>query len=136
MAKQHTNLMLIDLPTILAEHIDLDVTIEEDQSQARPSMNEESREDQEVTKESLTITCKQNRRLLQNQKPAEHQVDCQPTLQASKRLAWCVYEHGTSRHGISRHGRLHQDSEASQWVLTEATRPTPRSLVRLTFENG
>ena len=136
MAKQHTNLMLIDLPTILAEHIDLDVTIEEDQSQARPSMNEESREDQEVTKESLTKTRKQNRRLFQSPKPAEHQVYCQPTLPASKQLACCVFELGISKNVIFGHGRLSQNLELAWRTLTEPTRPAPRSYARLIFDNG
>ena len=79
MARQPTDLMLIDLPTVLAEHIDLNVTIEEGQSQARPSMNMESRQDQEEAKGSLPASMRQNRRLfhiLQTIKPTEHQVDC------------------------------------------------------------
>ena len=139
MVRQPTDLMLIDLPTVLAEHIDLDVTIEEGQSQARPSMNMESRQEQEVTKESLTITRKQNRRLLQSPQttePAARHVICQTTLQGLERSAYCVFEHGNLENSISRHGILSQDLELAWRTLTEPTRPAPRSRVRQLFDSG
>ena len=139
MAKQPTDLMLIGLPTDLAKPTGLDVTIKESQSQARPSINMESRQEQEESRRNISAILKQNSRLFHNSRttePTKYGSAWQPTLRIMERPTWYMYEHGTSRHGISRHGRLHQDSEASQWVLTEATRPTPRSLVRLTFENG
>ena len=96
-------------------------------------------QDQWETKGSLPIAFNQNRMLFPSQQATEqqrHQTAWQTTLRALERLSWCVFEHEIPRNGISRHGRLHQDLEASQRILTEATRLAPRSLARLTFDNG
>ena len=113
----------------------------EDDLQNRLSINMELRQRQEGKQGSLLIAIKQNRNMnlfpsLQTAESTKHHIACQPTFRALERLALCMHEHGDPRNGISRHGRLHQDSEASQRTLTEATRPAPRSLVRLTFDNG
>ena len=113
----------------------------EDDHQNRLSINMELRQRQEGTQGSLLTAIKQNRNMnqfpsLQTAESTKHHIACQPTFRALERLALCMHEHGDPRNGISRHGRLHQDSEASQRTLTEATRPAPRSLVRLTFDNG
>ena len=128
----HTN--LINYPTIAPT--DLDASNEEDQLQNGPSMNMESRQEQEVTKESLTMTCKQNRRLLQAAEQQRRQTAWQPTLRALERLSWCVFEHGISKNGIFGQEGRSQDLELARRTLTEPTRSAPRSCVRLTFDNG
>ena len=114
---------------------------EEDDLQNRLSINMELRQRQEGKQGSLLIAIKQNRNMnlfpsLQTAESTKHHIACQPTFGALERLALCLHKHGDPSNGISRHGRLHQDLEASQRILTEATRPAPRSLARLTFDNG
>ena len=89
----HTD--LINSPTIAPT--DLDASNEEDQFQNGLSMNMELRQEQEVTKESLTITCKQNRRLLQTTEPAKDVSTWQPTFRIMEHTASCTYERGNQR---------------------------------------
>ena len=108
----------------------------EDQLQSGLRINLEAREEQEETQGSLQSKSRLNRRLCPNPRTKAHQPAWQPTLQASKRIACCVFEHGISKDVIFVHERLSQDSEASRWVLTEDTGLASRSLARLVFDNG
>ena len=112
---------------------------EEDQLQNGLNMNMKARQSLEGTKDRHPAAYKQNRRLfhsLQTIKPTEHQVDCQPTLQASKRLAWCMFERGISKNGIFRHERRSQDSKITRRVLTKPTRTVVRSRTRQFLDKG
>ena len=96
-------------------------------------------QDQGETKGSLPIAFNQNRMLFPSQQAAEqqrHQTAWQPTLRALERLSCCVFEHGISKNGIFGQEGRSQDLELARRILTEPTRPAPRSLVRQLFDSG
>ena len=132
MAEQPTDWMLTDLPADLA---DLDVTIKEGQSQARPNMSIQAWQSQEESMRNLTATLKPDKDMHSGQQTTEQPSDDQPTLRTIERLVSCTYQHGNSRDGIFGHGRKRQDSELARRALTEPGRFTPRSCVRLIFDN-
>ncbi|XP_057544449.1 uncharacterized protein LOC130823730 [Amaranthus tricolor] len=136
MADQPIDWMFTNLPADLAEHTDLDATIEEGQSQARPNMSIQAWQSKEESMRNVTATLKQYKDMHSGQQTTEQPSDDQPTLRTIERLVWCTYQHGNSRDGIFGHGRKSQDSELARRVLTEPTRLAPRSCVRLIFDNG
>ena len=112
---------------------------EGDHHQLGLSMNLEACQEQEETKESLTVTCKLNRRLIPRIQATEqprHRPAWQPSLRIMKHPTWCTYEQGNPRVVIFGHGILSQDLELARSVLTEPTRAAPRSRVRQLFDSG
>ena len=115
---------------------DLDTSNEEDQLQSRLNKSIQTLRNQEETMKNITTIFEQNRNEHFIQQNAGRPPSCQPTLRAIERLAWCMFEHENLRDGIFRHERRSQDSELARRVFTEPTRSTPRSCVRLIFDNG
>ena len=112
---------------------------EEDQLQNGINMKIKARQSLEGTRDRHPAAYKQNRRLfrsLQAIKPTEHSVDDQPTLQASKRITWCMFERGNSKNGIFRHERRSQDPEITRRVIKKPTRTAARSRTRQFLDKG
>ena len=102
-------------------------------------MNIEVWQEQEETRKSLTVTYKQNRRLIhyiQTTEQAKYRSAGQPTLRTMERPTWCTYERGNPRVVIFGHEIRSQDPRMMELALTEPTITAPRSLVRLIFDNG
>ena len=135
------NAIAIPIQSIVLAHFCVKTT--EDTLQIGLNIIMDARQRQERTREIHPITWHEqrsmNRRLIpriQAIEQAEHQPVCQPTLRAIERLAWCMFEHENLRDGTFRHERRSQNLELARRGRMEPTRPAPRSLVRLAFDNG
>ena len=120
----------------MVEPTDLGKSTKEDHLQYRPNISIKAWQDHEVPREDLSAAHKQNRSIQRSIQTTEQPSDDQPTLRTIERLVSCTYQHGNSRDGIFGHGRKSQDSELARRALTEPRRLTPRSCVRLIFDNG
>ena len=128
-----TDSLAIDLK---AAYSDLGLTTINNQLQSRSIMSIKEEQRQEEAMMNHTATRKQTRNQHSDQMITEWSTAWQPTLRALERLSCCVYERETSRNGIFGQEGRSQDLKLARRILTEPTRPAPRSLVRLTFDNG